>query len=472
MSEAARPNLLFIMSDDHAAHAISAYGSRINQTPHLDRIAGNGMRFDSAFCTNSICTPSRAAILTGTYNHVNGATTLDTPLDNSLWTFPKALQEAGYVTGIIGKWHLGHGPGADPAGFDVWRILPGQGHYDNPVMLEPGGRIVERSGYVTDLITDDCIEFIHEHRDRPFALFCHHKAPHRTWIPAPRHFTLYDDTEIPEPETFWDDHEGRAEVIKAVKMHMLDLDPITDLKALVPEGLTRDEEIEWRYQRYIKDYLRVVAAMDEGIGRLLDTLDEAGLAETTIVVYTSDQGFFLGDHGWFDKRLMYEESLAMPLLIQYPARIAPGTTCDDMVVNVDFAPTLLDLMGVAVPEHVQGRSFAPLLDGDRPGDWPESMYYRYWMHRDGAHNTPAHYGVRTRTHKLICYYNDPLGQEGAQGPADPIEWELYDLVADPLELTNVIDDPAYAEVRAELAAELARLQDEVGDEPYEGAVLD
>jgi len=253
-----------------------------------------------------------------------------------------------------------------------------------------------------------------------------------------------------------------------VKMHMMDLDPITDLKALVPEGLSREEEIEWRYQRYIKDYLRVVAAMDEGIGRLLDKLEEEGLADNTIVVYTSDQGFFLGDHGWFDKRLMYEESLGMPLLVQYPKRIGPGTTSDDIVVNVDFGPTLLDLMGVEIPDHVQGRSFAPILDGQTPEDWPESMYYRYWMHRDGAHNTPAHYGVRTRTHKLICYYNDPLGQLGANGPSDPIEWELFDLVNDTLEVDNVIDDPAYAAVRAELEAELARLQAELGDEPYLG----
>ena len=463
-----RPNLLFIMSDDHAAHAISAYGSRINQTPQLDRIAANGMRFDAAFCTNSICTPSRAAILTGTYNHVNGATTLDTPLDNSQWTFPQSLQDAGYVTGIIGKWHLGHGPGHDPAGFDYWRILPGQGHYDNPVMLEANGKIVERAGYVTDLITDDCIDFIEEHKDRPFALFCHHKASHRTWKPAPRHFTLFDDVDIPEPATFWDDLDGRAEVIKAVKMHMMDLDPITDLEALVPAGLTREEEIEWRYQRYIKDYLRVVEAMDEGIGRLLDKLDEEGLTENTIVVYTSDQGFFLGDHGWFDKRLMYEESLGMPLLIQYPQQIEPGTVCDEIVVNVDFGPTLLDLMGAEIPDHVQGKSFASLLAGERTGDWPQSMYYRYWMHRDGAHNTPAHYGVRTKTHKLICYYNDPLDQPGANGPVDPIEWELFDLVNDPRELENVIDDPTYAAVRMELEAELARLQQELGDEPYPG----
>ncbi len=358
----------------------------------------------------------------------------------------------------------------DPVGFDHWRILPGQGHYDNPVMLEAGGTVVERGGYVTDLITDDSVAFIEEHADQPFALFCHHKASHRTWVPAPRHFTLFDDIDIPEPDTFRDDLDGHAEVIKAVKMSMMDLDPITDLKATVPEGLTLDEEIEWRYQRYMKDYLRVVAAMDEGIGRMLDTLEEQGIADNTIVVYTSDQGFFLGDHGWFDKRLMYEESLAMPLVIRYPERIAAGSTTDEIVLNVDFAQTFLDLMDVPAPAHLQGSSFAGLLDGDTPDGWQQSMYYRYWMHRDSAHNTPAHYGVRTRTHKLICYYNDPLGQLGAHGPIDPIEWELFDLEADPLEQHNVIADPAYREIRKELIAELARLQDELSDTPYPGAV--
>jgi len=470
MTERRRPNLLFIMTDDHAAHAISAYGSRVNRTPNLDRISDGGMRMDAAFCTNAICTPSRAAILTGTYNHVNGVTTLDTPLDNSLWTFPQSLQGAGYVTGIIGKWHLGHGPGHEPAGFDEWRVLPGQGHYHNPVMLEAEGRIVERGGYVTDLITDDCVDFIDRHVDVPFALFCHHKAPHRTWEPAARHFTMYDDVEIPEPDTFLDDLDGRSEVIRAMRMHMMDLDPVTDLNAVVPDGLTEDEEVAWRYQRYMRRYLGVVAAVDESVGRLLDHLAERDLLEDTIVVYTSDQGFFLGDHGWFDKRLMYEESLRMPLLIQYPQVIAAGSASDAMVTNVDFAPTLLELMGAPAPDHVQGRSFVPILEGEEPADWPTSMYYRYWMHHDGAHNCPAHYGVRTRTHKLICYYNDPLDQVGAHGPADPVEWELYDLVADPLEVANVIDDPTYADVRADLAAELARLQEAVGDTPHAMAV--
>ena len=467
----ASPNLVFVMSDDHAAHAISCYGSAIVSTPNLDRIAAGGMRFDASFCTNSICAPSRAAILTGTYNHINGVTTLDTPLDNTKWTFPQELQRAGYTTAMIGKWHLGHGPAADPAGFDEWRVLPGQGHYHNPVMLEADGRVVERGGYVTDLITDDTIDFIDRHQatnpDTPFAVLCHHKAPHRSWEPAPRHFNLFDDVQIPEPETFGDDLAGRAEVIQAVKMRMMDLDPVVDLKATVPAGLSLDEEISWRYQRYIKDYLKTVVAIDENVGRLLDHLDEAGLTDDTIVVYTSDQGFFLGEHGWFDKRLMYEESLSMPLLVRYPPQIEAGSRCEEIVVNVDFAPTLLELMNVETPSSVQGRSFAPLLRGDAVSDWPESMYYRYWMHRDGSHNCPAHYGVRTKTHKLICYYNDPLDQPGASGPIDPVEWELFDLVADPYEINNVADDPNYHSLRDELMAELARLQAMVGDEPLD-----
>ncbi len=455
------------MSDDHAAHAISAYGSRINQTPHLDRIAAEGARLDAAFCTNSICAPSRAAILTGTYNHVNGVTTLDTPLDNTLWTFPAELGAAGWQTAMIGKWHLGHGAAADPIGFDHWRVLPGQGHYHNPVMLEADGKVVERGGYVTDLITDDCIDWI-DGRDpeRPFALFCHHKAPHRTWEPSREHFTMYEDETIPFPDTFRDDLAGRAEVIQAVRMRMMDLDPIIDLGAVVPDGLTEDEEIDWRYQRYVKRYLRCVASIDDNVGRLLDHLDASGLADNTVVVYTSDQGFFLGDHGWFDKRLMYEESLQMPLLVRYPAAIDAGSVINDIVVNVDFAATLLDLCGVETLADLQGRSFAPLLRGEQIEDWPTSMYYRYWMHRDGSHLCPAHYGVRSQTHKLICYYNDPLDQPGANGPADPMEWELFDLVADPLEVDNVWDKPEYASVQAELLAELARLQDQVGDTPF------
>ena len=471
-----RPNIVFIMSDDHAAHAVSAYNSKVVSTPGIDRIAQEGMRLDAAFCTNSICTPSRAAILTGTYNHVNGVTTLDTPLDNTLPTVASILHAEGYQTAMIGKWHLGHGPQHDPTGFDEWRILPGQGHYYDPVMLGPGGAVIERSGYVTDLITNDSIDWIERRdRDRPFLLFCHHKAPHRRWEPAPRHATLFDDVELAEPDTLFDDllgrHADRAAVVQAMRMRLMDLDPIYDLKSLVPEGLDEESELRWRYQRYLKDYLRTIVAIDENVGRLLDFLDAEGLAEDTIVVYTSDQGFFLGDHGWFDKRLMYEESLRMPFLVRYPRRVAPGSQTDAMVLNVDVAPTLLEWAGVEVPTWMQGCSAVPVLEGTVPDDWRTAMYYRYWMHRDSAHNVPAHLGVRTATEKLICYYNDPCGQLGASGPADPVEWEYFDLENDPLETKNRISDPAYGDRITTMRAVLASLMADVGDTAPPGVVI-
>ncbi len=460
-----RPNLLFIMSDDHASHAISAYGSRINQTPNLDRIADAGMRFDAAFCTNSICTPSRAAILTGTYNHINGVTTLDTPMDNRLVTYPKLLQDAGYQTAVFGKWHLGHGPDHDPAGFDDWLVLPGQGEYHDPEMLGPEGPR-GLTGYVTDLITDLCLDWLERRdRSRPFALMCHHKAPHRTWEPDARHAAMYEDETIPEPESFWDDYSTRSGAATVAKMRMMDLEE-KDLKAPVPAGLSENEEISWRYQRYIKDYLRVVASIDDNVGRMIDYLQAKDLWDDTIVVYTSDQGFFLGDHGWFDKRFMYEESLAMPLLISYPAEIPAGASSGDMVVNVDFAPTFLDLAGVPIPDEMQGTSIRPLFSASAPPGWQTSMYYRYWMHRDRDHNVWAHYGVRTHTHKLIYFYNDPLDAPGARGPSDPPAYELYDLLNDPLEMNNVFDDPSYRAIADGLIAELARLQKKVGDQPH------
>jgi arylsulfatase A-like enzyme len=473
-----RPNIVLILSDDHASHAISSYAAAlgrppINTTPHLDRIATGGVRFDACFCTNSICTPSRASILTGTYNHVNGVTTLETPMDNTLSTFPKVLQAAGYQTALFGKWHLGHGPAHDPTGFDEWRVLPGQGHYHDPAMLAPGGEVIERSGYVTDLITDDCIDWLDRRdRARPFLLCCHHKAPHRTWEPHPDHLTLFDDIDVPEPTTMFDDHATRAAVVRAMRMGLRDLRPTRDLKAPLPPGLSDDDEIRWRYQRYIKDYLRVIHSLDLNVGRLLDRLDDDGIADETVVIYTSDQGFFLGDHGWFDKRLMYEESLAMPFLVRYPPVTEPGSACADLALNVDVAPTLLELAGVDAPDDVQGLSLVPLLRGERPADWRTSMYYRYWMHRDGAHLVPAHYGVRTDRFKLICFYNDPLDQPGAHGPSQPVEWELYDLAADPLEMTNVIDDASLGGVVTELRGELARLQAELGDAPHQGALTD
>jgi len=481
-----RPNILFIMSDDHAAHAIGAYGSRINRTPNLDRIAAEGMRFDNCFCTNSICTPSRAAILAGTHNHVNGVTTLSTPMDNRLTTYPKLLQADGYQTAIYGKWHLGKNTAHCPTNFDDWAVLPGQGDYHNPTFLlkGPDGGVRRKvEGYATDLITDFSLDWL-KARDpaRPFCLMCHHKAPHRPWQPAARHATLFDGETIPEPETLYDDYEHRARAARIARMRVgEDMGP-TDLKREKPAGLEGHELRRWAYQHYIKDYLRVVTAIDEGVGRLLDYLDETGLAENTIVVYTSDQGFFLGDHGWYDKRFMYEESLRMPFLIRYPREIPAGSVCGDILTNVDFAPTFLDYAGLAAPTEFQGRSAKSVLAGETPDDWQQSLYYRYWM--NGAHhNVAAHYGIRTQRYKLIYYYYDGLGQPGTVQPVicpenqggggddrgdcvgEP-EWELFDLERDPHELNSVYADPAYADVASELRAELRRLQLAFGDQPY------
>jgi len=459
-----QPNILSIMSDDHAAHAMSCYRSRINRTPGLDRIAQGGMRFDSCFCTNSICTPSRATILTGTYNHVNGVTTLATMMDNRLQTFPKLLQAAGYQTAMVGKWHLGQGPAHEPTGFDYWCALPGQGLYHDPEMIEMGEKKTVQ-GYVTDLITDRSLAWLKQ-RDpqRPFCLLCHHKAPHRPWEPAPRHIDRLRYTTIAEPETLYDNYRNRARAAAAATMRVdRDLNA-TDLKEPVPDGLSGMEVKQWKYQRYIKDYLGCIAAVDEGVDRMLDYLDEAGLAEDTIVIYTSDQGFFLGDHGWYDKRFMYEESLRMPFVIRYPREIRPHTTTKDMILNVDFAPTLLDLAGVDVPAGMQGRSFRPLMCGDVPEDWQTSMYYRYWMHL-ADHNVYAHYGLRTLRYKLIYYYADAAGQPGSIDEAREPEWELFDLETDPQEMNNVYNDPAYVEVVSDLKDELHRLQHQVGDTP-------
>ena len=460
------PNILFIMTDDHASHAMSCYGSRINETPHLDRIASGGMRFDNCFCTNSICTPSRAVILTGTYNHVNDVTTLDSKMDGRQLTAPKLLQEAGYQTAVIGKWHLGHGGIHDPTGFDYWIVLPGQGLYHNPVMIEMGEeKVVE--GYATDLITDYSLDWL-RNRDttRPFCLMCHHKAPHRPWEPDEKHAHVYDGIDIPEPDTFNDDYSNRARAAVEAEMRIdRDLN-LGDLKEPVPPGLTPEEEKSWKYQRYIKDYLRCVASVDDNVGRLLDYLDEEGLTDDTIVIYTSDQGFFLGDHGWYDKRFMYEESLRMPFIIRYPREIAPGTVNENMILNVDFAQTFLDYAGIEAPERMQGNSFRSLLQGQAPAGWQQSMYYRYWMHL-AHHNVYAHYGVRTLQHKLIYYYADALGQPGAIDDSREPEWELFDLEKDPSELNSVYNDPAYEDVVTELKAELRRLQEKVGDLPYE-----
>jgi len=460
----ARPNILFIMSDDHASHAMSCYNSRINTTPNLDRIADEGMRFDNCFCTNSICTPSRAVILCGTYNHINGVTTLSTHIDNRLQTFPKLLQGEGYQTAMVGKWHLGTGPAHQPTGFDFWSVVPGQGEYHNPLFIEMGEE-KRIEGYATDIITDYSLDWLRQRDpERPFCLMCHHKAPHRPWEPDDKHADMYEEIDIPVPETFDDDYANRASPAARAEMRIARDLNATDLKQPVPEGLTPAEEKHWKYQRYIKDYLRCIASVDDNVGRLLDYLEEEGLAENTIVIYTSDQGFFLGDHGWYDKRFMYEESLRMPFIIRYPREIAPGSSNQDIILNVDFPATFLDYAGIALPETFQGTSFRSLLNGETPEGWQTSLYYRYWMHL-AHHNVCAHYGLRTLRYKLIYYYGEALGTAGSIDESWEPEWELFDLEADPHELVNVYADPAYAEVVATLKDEMHRLQSELGDEP-------
>jgi arylsulfatase A-like enzyme len=466
-----RPNILFIMADDHAAHAISAYGSRINHTPNLDRLANEGLRFNNCFAVNSICTPSRACILTGKYSHINGVTVFNR-FDGGQWTVAKTLQGAGYHTGMIGKWHLT----SDPTGFVYWNILPGQGVYHDPDFIEMGER-KKFTGYATDLITDQAIEFLeHRPKDKPFFLMCHHKAPHRPWEPDEKHAHLYDDVDIPEPATFDDDYSTRSPAATEATMRVdrdltrndLKLTPpaglkgkdlqewrsakITELEVTIKSEkklLTGTELKRWKYQKYIKDYLRCIASVDDNVGRLLDYLDQTGLATNTVVIYTSDQGFFLGDHNWFDKRFMYEESIRMPFFVRYPGNIKPGAVSDAMILNVDFAPTFLQLAGLPVPKEVQGRSLAPVLAGQTPKDWRTEMYYRYY-HYPADHRVQPHYGVRTERFKLI-YFNRLDA------------WELFDLKNDPHELKNVYADPAQADTVKQLKTGLARLRTELDD---------
>ena len=447
-----RPNILYIMSDDHAAHAIGAYGSKINKTPNLDRLAREGMLVKNCFVTNSICTPSRATILTGKYSHINGVPVFNR-FDGTQPTLAKYLQKAGYHTGMIGKWHLG----SAPTGFDVWRILPGQGAYHNPVFIEAGKR-VKHPGYCTDLVTDFTIEFLEKRpKDKPFFVMCHHKAPHRPWQPDEKHRKKWENVQVPEPESFHDDYATRSPAAKEATMR-IDRDlTATDLKEKPPAGLTGPALKKWQYQRYMRDYLACVESVDDNVGRLLDYLKKKGLAEDTIVVYTSDQGFFLGDHNWYDKRFMYEESLRMPLLVRWPRKVKAGSVNDGMVLNVDFAPTLLDAAGLAVPADMQGRSFLPLLGGKRPKDWRKSMYYRYY-HYPQDHRVQPHLGVRTERYKLIHFNKID-------------RWELFDLQKDPRELQNIYAVPAYAETVKDLKKELYRLKNELKDDDrFEKAV--
>ncbi len=466
-TQLSRPNILFIMSDDHASHAMSCYGSRINETPHLDRIADGGMIFQNCFCVNSICTPSRANILTGLHSHLNGVKTLSDPLDGRERNVAKMLQSDGYQTAMIGKWHLGHGGNADPTGFDYWNVLPGQGAYHDPVMIEESGR-TQHEGYTTDVITDFSLDWLQNRdRDKPFFLMCHHKAPHRPWDSDEKLHHMYADEDVPMPDNFFDDYANRSNAAKNAKMrvfgHMNERDLKIEKFGPPPEGLSDEELANWQYQRYIKEYLRCVASIDNNVGRMLDYLDDDGVADDTMVIYTSDQGFFLGDHGWYDKRFMYEESLRMPFIVRYPRAIGAGSSTHAMALNIDFAETWLDYAGISIPDDMQGTSLRPIFEGETPDDWRESMYYRYWMHLS-HHHVPAHYGIRTHRYKLIYYYGEALGTSGSvDQPTEP-EWELFDLEKDPNEMCSVYDDPEYADVVKELTAELYKLKEEAMDD--------
>ncbi len=468
---APRPNILFIMTDDHAAHAIGAYGSKINQTPNLDRLGAQGLRLNNCFAANSICTPSRATILTGQYSHRNGVPVFNN-LDPATITVAHRLHDAGYYTAMLGKWHLG----SDPQGFDHWNILPGQGRYNDPILYDRDGHRIYK-GYVTEVITDLAIDILKNRpKDKPFFLMCHHKAPHRNWTPSEKYRREFAGRQIPEPATLFDDYAGRTDALREHKQSVfrdltrndlklvppvelkgparqqwLDVEPTeVEIEVAGVKKVLRGEELNrWKYQRYLQDYLACVQSVDDSVGKLLDWLDANGLRENTLVIYTSDQGFFLGDHGMYDKRFMYEPSLRMPFLARWPAQIKPGTVSDGLAINPDFAPTFLDLAGVTIPADMQGRSLAPLFVGGKPTGWRQEIYYRYY-HDPGHHDTRAHCGVRTDTHKLIHYWK-----------AD--QWELYDLASDPDELKNLYAVPAAQTIVTDLKARLARLKQELGD---------
>ncbi|MBS1674337.1 MAG: sulfatase [Actinobacteria bacterium] len=464
MSSHRRPNIVFVLTDDHASNAIGCYGSAVNTTPGIDAIAAAGIRFDRALVENALCTPSRAAFLTGTYSHTSGVTTLATHLRNDRETFITALKAAGYRTAMFGKWHLGHGPAHDPAGFDHWEVLPDQGEYFDPEFLTPDGP-VRRPGYVTDIITERALAWMDAQGDEPYCVLVWHKAPHRPWLPHPRHSGLYTDP-IPLPPTFDDDYDGRGTPAHHATMRVADDLTDIDLKEDPPAELGYAERAVWKYQRYMQDYLRCVAAVDEGVQALTSFLQQRGQFDDTVTIYASDQGFYLGEHGWFDKRFMYEESLRMPLVLSYPARVGAGDSTDALVSNVDIAQTLLDFAGVAAPDGMQGRSLVGLVSTEDPAPMRDAHYYRFYEHDDHMHHVWAHYGVRTERYKLIYYYADGMGLPNTGDTTYPPEWELFDLEQDPHELTSVHLDPAYAGIRRELTLKLWDLQHELGDTPH------
>ena len=495
-----RPNIIFIMADDHAFQAISAYDSTLIHTPNIDRLAEEGIRFDRAFVTNSICSPSRAVILTGQFSHINGLRNNLDVFDSTRQTFPKLLQQAGYETAIIGKWHLK----SQPTGFDYWRVLRDQGDYYKPQFRTPDS-LLEVDGYVTDIITNMAINWIENRQDTsPFLLMCQHKAPHREWMPAQRHVTDFMTWKIPEPPTLQDDYAHMGSAAREAEMRIMDhmgysndnkikpeivdslnlhefynwykpvyyknydrmtmeekqhwdsiYDPI--ITGYIRDSLYGEALLKWRYQRYMQDYLATIKSVDESVGSILKYLDEKGMAENTVVVYTSDQGFYLGEHGWFDKRFMYEESFRTPLLIRWPSAIKAGQKDDHLVQNLDFAETFLDIAGVEIPADMQGKSLVPLFSNNKQ-EFRDAIYYHYYEY-PGIHAVKRHYGIRTDKYKLIHFYYD----------ID--EWELYDLEKDPNELYNRIEDPAYEEIKKDLMSRLAGLRLQYDDSDSLSQVL-
>ncbi len=470
-ADAPRPNIVFIFSDDHAYQAISAYGDarKLIDTPNIDRIAKEGMRFNRCLVTNSICGPSRAVILTGKYSHLNGFyNNINSRFDGSQQTFPKLMQAAGYQTAMIGKWHLE----SDPTGFDFWQILPGQGVYYNPPMIRMGERI-KTEGYVTDIITDTSLDWLKKRdKTKPFLLMCQNKAPHRSWEPPLDKLNFDNDRVYPEPPTLFDDYSGRGiaehDQDMTIEKTMNNVDLKLNPSNLAPAqkklwdayygprneafrkaNLTGKDLVRWKYQRYIHDYLACIKGVDDNVGRLLKYLDDEGLAKNTIVVYASDQGFYLGEHGWFDKRWIFEESARTPLLVRWPGVTKPGSVNDDLVSNLDFGETLLDAAGVTVPADMQGQSFVPVLKGKTPKDWRTAFYYQYYEYPSPHHVRP-HYGVITDRYKLVHFY-----------ATKDDYWELFDLKNDPNELRDVYNDPKSAAVRQNLSQELARLRREL-----------
>lgn len=468
-----RPNIVFIMSDDHAYQAISAYGYGLNHTPYIDSLAGEGMLFTHAFVNNSLCAPSRASIISGKYSNKSSVEKIGDVFDGLQTTFPKQLQKAGYQTAFIGKWHLF----SYPTGFDYWKMLPAQGQYYQPAFIHDNGDTLREQGYVTNLITDDAIRWM-DQRDtsKPFCILVWNKAPHRNWMPEVKYLNEFDSVSIPEPATLFDDYRTRTRAAHEQKMEISKwLSPDYDLKEeLYPEKPHRYDKIwknvfnrltpeekqafveaykpqndafrdaklagkaltRWKYQRFIKDYLRTIQTVDDNVGRVMKYLKQHNLDKNTIVIYTSDQGFYLGEHGWFDKRFMYKESFRTPLIIRWPEVIKPGIVSDAPVMNLDIGETLLEAAGADIPEDMQGRSFLPILEGKMPADWRQYVYYHYYA-SGGEHNVAKHVGVRSNQYKLIYFYENK-------------EWELYDLKKDTGELNNVYNNPEYKDVRDSL----------------------